>query len=69
MKPDASLHDPSPEYLRDLVERSGLSQRAVADRLGVDPRTMRYYLARVDSKRRAYAPYCVQYALERLSTR
>ena len=29
MKPDASLHNPSPDYLRALVERSGLSRRDV----------------------------------------
>ena len=68
MKPDASQHDPSPDYLRALVDQSGLSQRAVADLLGVDPRTMRYYLAHEDGKRRAAAPYCVQYALEQLSS-
>jgi len=67
MKPDASRHDPRPEYLRALLTEAGLSQREAAARLGVDPRTMRYYLATEDAQRRAAAPYCVQYALEQLA--
>ena len=41
MKPDASHHDPRPEYLRALLADAGLTQREAAERLGVDPRTMR----------------------------
>ena len=65
--PDASRHDPRPEYLRALLASAGLSQRAAADLIGVDQRTMRYYLAAEDAQRRASAPYCVQYALEMLA--
>lgn len=67
MKPDASRHDPRPEYLRALLAQAGLSQREAATLIGVDPRTMRYYLAAEDAQRRAAAPYCVQYALEQLA--
>lgn len=67
MKPDASRHDPRPEYLRALIADAGLSQRAAAHLLGIDQRTMRYYLAAEDSVRRASAPYCVQYALEQIA--
>lgn len=67
MKPDASLHDPRPDYLRALVVQSGLSQRAIADRIGISDRLLRYYLAPEDADNRRVAPYPVQYALERLA--
>jgi len=39
MLPDASRYNPSPDYIRTLVEqikvRHGLSQRATAQRLGI----------------------------------
>ena len=62
MKPDASLHNPSLEYLRELLARAGLSQRGAARLLDVHERQMRRYLAGD-----AEAPYCVQYALEGLA--
>lgn len=67
MTPDACLHDPSPDYLRALIGRSGLSQRVCAARLGIDPRTLRYYLQREDHPTYRAAPYVIQYALERLA--
>lgn len=66
MTPDARLHNPNPVYLRELLARAGLSQAAAAARLGVNPRTMRSYLA--DGASRAPASYVVQYALEQLAT-
>lgn len=42
-KPDASLHDPSPAYLRGLLERAGITQQAAATALGITGRVMRYY--------------------------
>lgn len=66
MKPDASLHDPRPEYLRALIEKAGLSQREAARRIGVSERMMRYYVAEADHRD---APYPVQYALEKLAAR
>jgi transposase len=66
-QPDASQHNPAPEYLRALVERSGLSQRAAAQRIGVSERVMRYYLAAEGSDGWRAAPYTVQYALEALA--
>lgn len=70
MRPDASLHDPAPDYLRSLIARSGLSQRGAARAIGVSERQMRYYLAEPGSTaRHAQAPYPVQYALERLAER
>lgn len=64
--PNATLHDPRPEYLRALLQRAGLSQRAAARRIGVSERMLRYYLAAPDADHRA-APYTVQYALEQLA--
>lgn len=59
--PDSLLHRPSDEYLRDMLERIGLSQRAAARLLGVNERTMRYYCSGEQPM-----PYTVQYAVEML---
>ncbi len=62
VKPNSGRHNPDPAYLRELLERAGLSQREAARRIGISERVMRYYLA---GEREA--PYPVQYALESLS--
>lgn len=64
IKPDASKHDPRPEYLRSLIERAGMSQRAAAAAIGVSARMMRYYLAAKSDHR---ARYPEQFALEALA--
>lgn len=61
MKPNALKHNPDPDYLRELIDRAGLSQREAARRIGISERVMRYYLS---GEREA--PYPVQYALESL---
>ena len=61
VKPNATQHNPSPDYLRSLIEGAGLSQRGAARLLGVGERTMRHYLAGDTT-----CPYSVQYALEQL---
>lgn len=66
MTPDASKHDPRPEYLRALLQQAGLSQRAAARRIGISDRVMRYYLAGESAGYRP-APYPVQFALEALA--
>lgn len=66
MIPDAGKHNPDPAYLRSLIERSGLSQRAAADRIGIGERVMRAYLADRSRSTSQAAPYPVQYALEML---
>ena len=66
MTPDASKHDPRPEYLRALVAASGLSQRSAAKRIGISERVMRYYLQGALHPTYRPAPYSVQYALESL---
>lgn len=67
MRPDATRYNPSPAYLRGLLERAGVSQQAAARQIGISPRTMRYYLCRTDASGYRPAPYPVQYALEMLS--
>ena len=66
MRPEASLRNPSPRYLRGLIEAAGLTQREAARRVGVSERMMRYYLSDVEFRP---APYPVQYALEQLCRR
>lgn len=66
MKPDASLHNPDPAYLRGLLDRAGVSQREAAARIDISERMMRYYLAPEEADHRP-APYIVQYALERMA--
>ncbi|WP_458068658.1 helix-turn-helix domain-containing protein [Rhodanobacter sp. BL-MT-08] len=65
-QPDASKHDPSPEYLRALLEQAGLTQRQAAERIGIHERMLRYYLYPEGHAQRRAAPYLVQYALEGL---
>lgn len=66
MKPDASRHDPRPDYLRALLDQAGVSQREAARRIGISERLLRYYLAPETAEDRRVAPYPVQYALEQL---
>lgn len=66
--PDASLHNPDPEYLRALIALSGRTQRDVADQIGIGFRLLKYYLTTPsDDKESRVAPYPVQYAIERLA--
>lgn len=68
MTPDASKHNPSPEYLRALLAKAGLSQSEAARLIGIDPRTMRSYLSDAATvSRSSRAPYSVQFALESLA--
>lgn len=69
MRPDATRYNPSPTYLRGLLCRAGVSQQAAARRIGISPRTMRYYLCATDAPGYRAAPYPVQYALEMLARR
>lgn len=66
MTPDASKHDPRPEYLLALLAKAGVSQREAARRLGISERVMRYYLADESADHRP-APYPVQFALEAMA--
>jgi transcriptional regulator with XRE-family HTH domain len=59
-----TLHRPDPAYLRGLIARSGLTQREVARRLGVEPRTVRRWLT---DPPQVQCPYSAQVALEMLA--
>lgn len=67
MKPDASKHDPNPEYLRALIVKAGLSQRAAARAIGIHERQLRFALYPEDHPNRRAADYRTQYALEGLA--
>ena len=69
MTPDATQHNPDPAYLRDLVAKTGLSQRELARRIGISDRLMRMYLADRATSTAQAAPYAVQYALEQLASK
>jgi len=59
VKPDASKYDPRPEYLAELIGSTGLTQAALARKIGVDERTIRRWL----SGQRQF-DYTVQFAIE-----
>jgi len=67
MKPDSTKHNPDPEYLRELVKKTGLSQRKIARIIGVNERLFRMYLANRSASTAHDAPYTVQFTLECLS--
>jgi hypothetical protein len=66
-KPDASLYNPSPAYLRSLLETEGITQEEAATALGITDRIMRYYLSNQESATYRPAPYVIQCALEQLA--
>ena len=65
MKPDASSYRKDAFYLRDLIQKAHLTQRAAALLVGVPERTMRDYLN--PKKSSSIAPYSVQFCLECLA--
>lgn len=66
-KPDASTHNPSPHYLRGVLDQAGISQREAATMLGLSDRVIRYYLSDTTSPSHRPAPYVVQFAIECLA--
>ncbi len=67
MKPNASLHNPDPRYLRGLLDAAGITQRQGAQLIGISDRVIRYYLSDEASESYRAAPYTVQFALECLA--
>lgn len=72
--PDANKHNPDPAYLRSLIDEATqrgtvTSQADAAKKIGIEPRTLRYYLQIDRSDKTLSAPYAVQYALEELAGR
>jgi len=64
MTPHISHYNPEPQYLRDLLEKAGLTQRKAAETIGVSERSFRDYL---NGNHKSKAPYPVQFALESLA--
>ena len=62
MKPDSKRHKNDPAYLRRMIEESEYSQNAVAEAIGISPRSIRYYLAGEKP-----IPYTVEFAIEALT--
>jgi len=67
MKPDATKYNPDADYLRDLLKRSGLSQRAVAKIIGLTAAGFQNYIRKPTDPLYRPAPYTVQFALECLT--
>ena len=67
MIPDATKHNPDPEYLRGLISKVRVSQRKIAPIIGIYERTLRAYLAKRSSNSALDAPYPVQFCLEVLA--
>jgi len=65
--PNALNYNNDPEYLHRLIMQTGLSQRAVAEKLGVGQRIFRSYIADRGAVTAQPIPYPVQYALEMLA--
>lgn len=68
MTPNSDKHNPSPDYLRALLDKIGVSQREAARCLGVSERMFRQYLTAPDNKTYRPIPYAVQFALETWAT-
>jgi len=64
MKPDATQHNPNPDYILGLVRQSGLSVKIAAKTIGIGERQFRRYIAKSDDY--VPCPYTTQYCLENL---
>ena len=67
MKPDACNHNPDPRYLRELIDKAGISQRKAAQLLGMSWTGFRNYLRDESEPLYRVADYRVQFALECLA--
>lgn len=66
MKPSIVFHNPDPKYIRKLLDEAGLNQCEAARLLGIDPRSIRHYIAEGEA-RSSKCPYPIQYCLEALA--
>lgn len=64
MKPNSKHKNSDTEYLHELIDKIGLSQRAAARLIGVNESTLRSYL---NPNHDSICPYPVQYCLEVLA--
>lgn len=60
-------YNPDPNYLRSLIEVSGLSQREIARRIGVNESQFRCYITKKENKSYNECPYVIQVCLELLA--
>jgi hypothetical protein len=67
MTPDATRHDPRPEYLRALLADAGLTQREASRLIGISERQMRAHLCSRALPGYRTPSYPVQYAIEQLA--
>lgn len=68
MRPDAAkLHNPDPEYLKMLLEQSGLSRSEAARRIGLSYNALINYLRDPSEPLYRKADYRTQFALECLA--
>lgn len=63
MKPDIKKYNPDEKYIRELLKKSGYSQRGFAKEFGISERMFRYYL---DGKSHYKIDYALQFLLESL---
>lgn len=68
MKPNSSLHNPDPRYLRWLIAQAGISQRKAAMLIGMSWTGFRNYLRDEADPLYRVADYRVQFALECLAS-
>lgn len=67
MQPNSKTYNPDPDYLRALIAKTGMTQRQVAELIGISPRMIRSYLTFTDNATYQKAPYAVQFCLECLA--
>lgn len=67
MKPDASMRNAAPDYLRALLAEARVSQREAAGALGMSVAGLQNYLRDPADPKYRPAPYPVQFALEALA--
>lgn len=66
--PDAQAHhNPDPDYIASLIDKTGLTRKEIARRLGISTRAIGYYIQPASNAHHVDAPYTVQVALELLS--
>lgn len=68
MKPDATLHNPDPTYLRELLKKADISRSEAARRIGMSRTGFNHYLRDTSEPLYRKADYRVQFALECLAS-
>lgn len=66
-QPNPATYNPDPDYLKGLIDASGLKQKEAAELIDLSPRMLRYYLGEAGTSKHHDCPYLVQFALECLA--